>query len=256
MQFASLGSGSKGNATLVECDGTCIMVDCGFSVRETENRLARLGRSPGQVTAIMLTHEHSDHARGVAAFSRKYTIPLWTSPGTAKAAGLDDSPYINYLDIHQACTINSIEVQPVPVPHDAREPCQFIFSDGDWKVGLLTDTGSSTRFIEECYSGCHALLLEANHDTQMLQDGPYPPMLKQRVASNLGHLSNEQAAAILQNISTDRLRYLVASHISEKNNTEALAKYALSEAMSCEMDWVHVAEQDAGLDWCVLVHTI
>ena len=256
MQFSSLGSGSRGNATLIECDGTTILVDCGFSVKETEKRLARLKRNPEQLAAILVTHEHGDHARGVLALASKYGIPIWSSPGTAKAAQFDHYTEYHVLDIHQAVAIDSVQVTPVAVPHDAREPCQFIFSDGDWKLGLLTDTGSSTPHIEEQYSGCHALLLEANHDEQMLQDGPYPPSLKQRVAGRFGHLSNNQAASILQSIATDRLKYLFASHISEKNNTEALARYALSEALCCDMDWVRVAEQEQGFDWCVLRHEL
>lgn len=257
MQFASLGSGSRGNSTLIEADGTAILVDCGFSMRETERRLQRLSREIKQVNAILVTHEHGDHVRGVASLSKKYGIPVWSSRGTAKAAKLEQLIELeqwNCIDIHQEFEINSIQIQPVPVPHDAKEPCQFIFSDGDWRLGVLTDTGSITPYIEEQYSACDAFILEANHDEEMLANGSYPTSLKHRVGGNYGHLNNRQAKDLLSAIDVSRLQYLVASHISDKNNTVALARDKMSEALDTDASWIDVASQDEGLDWRVLMH--
>ena len=256
MQFSSLGSGSRGNSTLIEADGTALLIDCGFSVRETEKRLQRLSRELTQVTAILVTHEHGDHVRGVASLAKKYNIPVWSSRGTAKAAKLDELIQWRCIDIHQQFEIDSICIQPVPVPHDAKEPCQFVFTDGDWRIGVLTDTGSITPYIEEQYSGCDAFILEANHDEAMLANGSYPPSLKHRVGGDYGHLNNGQAKNLLTRVDISRLQYLVASHISEKNNTVALARNTMSEALDTDASWIQVASQDEGLDWQVLKHSL
>lgn len=259
MQFASLGSGSRGNCTLVETDGTTILVDCGFSMRETERRLQRLSREMRQISAILVTHEHGDHVRGVASLSKKYNIPVWSSRGTAKGAKLEelnDLGLWNCIDIHRNFEINSVQVQPIPVPHDAKEPCQFIFNDGDWRLGILTDTGSITPYIEEQYSACDAFILEANHDEDMLAQGSYPQSLKSRVGGNYGHLNNGQAKDLLNAIDISKLQYLVASHISDKNNTVALARDKMSEALDVDASWIDVASQDEGLDWRVLKHVL
>lgn len=226
-------------------------------MRETERRLQRLSREINQVSAILVTHEHGDHVRGVASLSKKYQIPVWSSRGTAKAAKLeqlDERGLWNCIDIHQEFEIESLQIQPIPVPHDAKEPCQFVFSDGDWRVGVLTDTGSITPYIEEQYSGCDAFILEANHDEEMLANGSYPPSLKHRVGGNYGHLNNGQAKDLLNAIDISKLQYLVASHISDKNNTVALARDKMSEALDADASWIDVACQDEGLDWRVLNH--
>ncbi len=255
MQFASLGSGSRGNSTLIEADGSAILIDCGFSMRETERRLQRLSREMQQITAILVTHEHGDHVRGVASLAKKYDIPVWSSRGTAKAAKLEELTLWNCIDIHQNFEIDSIQIQPIPVPHDAKEPCQFIFSDGDWRIGILTDTGSITPYIEQQYSACDAFILEANHDEDMLANGSYPSSLKHRVGGNFGHLNNSQARDLLSAIDISKLQYLVASHISDKNNTVALARDKMSEALDVDASWIDVASQDEGLDWRVLKHS-
>ena len=252
MQFASLGSGSRGNSTIIETDGTAVLVDCGFSMRETEKRLQRLTRDIQQISAILVTHEHGDHVRGVASLSKKYGIPVWSSRGTAKASKLDELDKLGLwhcIDIHQHFEIEALQIQPVPVPHDAKEPCQFIFSDGDWRLGVLTDTGSITPYIEEQYSACDAFILEANHDQEMLAKGSYPNSLKHRVAGNFGHLNNSQARDLLAAIDISKLQFLVASHISDKNNTVALARDKMSEALDADASWIDVASQDEGLDW-------
>lgn len=251
MRFALLGSGSKGNATLVEQGRTRLLIDCGFSLKELERRMSRLGVEVSSLSAVLVTHEHNDHIAGVGALARKYGKPVWLSAGTARNAGkrLGLIPQRQQLNCHNDFSVGELQVTPFPVPHDAREPCQFVFSDGDKRLGLLTDTGRSTQHIEQQLSGCDALILESNHDNEMLRNGPYPPRLQARVGGELGHLSNDQAAAILQRIDCTSLQHLVAAHLSEKNNLPALASSALSSALGCEPEWIALADQGQGLDW-------
>ena len=249
MRFASLGSGSRGNGTLVEVDGTCLLIDCGFSVKETDRRLARLGVSAAAIDAVLVTHEHGDHINGVGALARKYGLPVWATGGTLSADRLGERVATQRICSHTAFSVGNIEIQPFPVPHDAREPSQFVFSDGDKRLGLLTDVGSYTPHLEACLSGCAALILECNHDRQLLQQGDYPPSLKQRVGGDHGHLSNAQAAEILARLETGKLTQLVAAHLSEKHNTPPLARQALAAALGCEAEWIAIADQDQGLAW-------
>lgn len=249
MRFASLGSGSRGNATLIQTGGTCVLLDCGFSVREAEVRLARLGLSAGDVSAVLVTHEHSDHIHGVGALARKYRLPVWISAGTRAADRLGAVMDVVEFGSHEPFAIDALAVTPFPVPHDAREPCQFVFGDGARRLGVLTDTGSRTAHIEALLSGCDALLLECNHEKRLLDNGVYPPALKARVGGDLGHLSNAQAHALLAALDTTRLKHIVAAHLSEKHNTPDLARAALASALGCEPEWIGVAQQDAGLEW-------
>lgn len=259
MRFASLGSGSRGNGTLIEQGDTCLLVDCGFSAREAERRLARLGKSAHDLTAVLVTHEHGDHINGVGPLARKYGLPVWATSGTlfadrqaAKAKMADrlgEGVEMNAICSHSVFSIGDIEVQPFPVPHDAREPCQFVFGNGDKRLGLLTDVGSYTPHIEEQLSACDALILECNHDRTLLENGEYPPSLKQRVGGDHGHLSNAQAADILGRLDTSKLTCIVAAHLSEKHNTPFMAQQALAEVLGCEQEWISIACQQAGLDW-------
>lgn len=249
MRFASLGSGSRGNATLVEAGRTCVMVDCGFSIAETRRRLARLDKTPQDIHAILVTHEHSDHIAGVAAFARRFAIPVWMTAGTSVVHADTDVPCLDWFSGHEDFTLDDLHVTPFTVPHDAREPCQFVFSDGAVRLGVLTDTGSITGHIRQVLDGCEALLLECNHDTDMLACGPYPPMLKRRVGGRLGHLSNAQAAQLLAEIDTSALRHLVAAHLSDKNNRADLVRSALAGALGCAAEWIGIADQVEGLEW-------
>ena len=249
LEFASLGSGSKGNATLISVANTCIMVDCGFSMREIVNRLNQYGKQPEQLSAILLTHEHGDHIRGAGALSRKYGIPIWSTRGTAQADALGELGRQYFINAEEQFTIGDINIQAYPVPHDAREPCQFVFSNGEHRLGLLTDVGKSTPHIIEQLAACDALLLECNHDSEMLLQGNYPLSLKQRVSGDLGHLSNDQAADILAQLDTSKLKYIAAMHLSEKNNQTELARQALSQVLGWEDSWINIADQELGLAW-------
>ncbi|WP_428609894.1 MBL fold metallo-hydrolase [Sedimenticola sp.] len=219
MRFASLGSGSQGNATLIESGSTRLLLDCGFAAREAERRLARLGVSPDSLSAILVTHEHQDHIKGVGPLARRYALPVWISHGTFRQNRCGELPDAQLIHSHQPpFQIGSITIQPYPVPHDSREPVQYVFSNDDVRLGILTDAGCITPHIQQVLSGCHALLLEFNHDPQMLAEGPYPPALQRRVGGRLGHLNNDQAASLLAELEHTQLKHLVVAHVSEKNN--------------------------------------
>lgn len=249
MEFAVLGSGSGGNSSLFRHNGTCVMVDNGFSVNETVKRLARLRVEPEAVTAILVTHEHGDHISGVARFAAKFGIPVWMTAGAHQFAQYKGLPDAGILVLEEPLVIGDLEVLPVHVPHDSREPAQFVFSDGARRVGILTDLGCITPHVMECYSGLDALMLEANHDAEMLANGPYHHRLKRRVAGSYGHLSNAQAAELLAAVDTSRLQHIAAAHLSEHNNTPQLAIAALAAALGCEERWIQIAHQQRGLDW-------
>jgi len=251
VRFASLGSGSEGNGLVVESGGTRILIDCGFGVRDTRKRLARLGLAPSSLDAILVTHEHADHIGGVPGFAAKYDIPVWATFGTLAVVSerFEGMERIYGFDSHERFAIGALEIQPVTVPHDAREPVQYVIGDGAHRVGVLTDIGMSTAHVESCLSGCDALVLECNHDLSMLARGDYPFSLKQRIASRFGHLHNEAAAEILGRIDTSRLVHIIAAHLSRENNTPELASLALATALNCQPAWVGVASQFTGFDW-------
>ncbi|MBL4762614.1 MAG: MBL fold metallo-hydrolase [Gammaproteobacteria bacterium] len=254
MQFASLGSGSKGNSSLVRRLDTLLMIDCGYSLKQTLLRLASLLVEPADIQAIVVTHEHSDHISGVARLSKKYQIPVWMSHGTYRAcqgAKFDtDFFQIHCFHPEEVIRIGAINIAPFAVPHDAREPCQLVLHAAGKQLGILTDTGSITPHIIASLSDCDALMLECNYDAAMLANGPYPEALKQRVGGRLGHLSNQQAADLLAQIQSDRLKTVVLSHISEKNNTAEKARLAIEAVMGQQQ--LHVADQLKGFDWIAI----
>lgn len=253
-RFASLGSGSQGNCLVFEAGATRVLMDCGFRVRDAEARLARLGLAPAGVGGIVVTHEHSDHAGGVFALAKRHRIPVWISRGTLAAlqdgdAAIADGATLTLIDGHSAFAVGDVLVQPYTVPHDAREPVQFVFSDGARRLGVLTDTGCSTPHIVATLSGCDALVLETNHDLGLLMGGEYPSWLKARVSGRFGHLDNLASAALLAELDRTRLRHLIAAHLSLKNNRPELARDALVGVMGCEPGWVELATQGQGFGW-------
>lgn len=254
MRFASLGSGSEGNGLVVEAGTTRVLIDCGFGVRDTCARLARLGVEPESISAILVTHEHNDHAGGVPAFAGKFGIPVWLTFGTIYELGdrFDGVAQIKGFDSHDAFRIGDLEIRPFPVPHDAREPVQFVVGDGAFRLGVLTDIGGTTPFVQASLTGCDALVLECNHDRAMLATSDYPPSLKNRIAGRFGHLHNEAAAELLAALDTSRLQHIVAAHLSKQNNTPERARAALAGVLRCAEDWIGIADQDAGFDWRAL----
>jgi phosphoribosyl 1,2-cyclic phosphodiesterase len=255
MRFASLGSGSRGNALVVEAEErgttTRVLLDCGFGPRELALRLARLELAPDDLDAILVTHEHSDHSAGVYKCARRHHLEVFLTHGTQAAMPRDrgEAPVMRIIDSHAAFAIGSLDILPFPVPHDAREPVQFVFCDRRHRLGVLTDTGGATPHIVAMLDACDALVLECNHDSEMLSRGAYPWHLKQRIAGRFGHLDNQAAAGLLAALDRSRLQHLVAAHLSEQNNTPQLARKALAGAAGCAEDWIMIASQDEGSPW-------
>lgn len=252
LRFASLGSGSRGNATLINWGDQYLLLDCGFSAREAEQRLARFGLAASDLAAILVTHEHADHIKGVAPLARRHQLPVYMTPGTFHSRDLGELPRLNLIEGYAPFALNGLQVTPVAVPHDAREPVQFIFEFAGRRLGILTDLGSITPQVEASYQALDAMVLEANHDPAMLAYGPYPASLKQRVGGLWGHLSNQQAAGFLQRLDCARLQHLVVAHISQQNNSLELTQAALTPA-TMAVKQITYACQNQGFDWLSVV---
>lgn len=251
LRFCCLGSGSEGNATVVEAgDGlrvTRVLLDNGFNGRQLQLRLARAGLTVDELDAIVLTHEHSDHVGGVHALLRRAPLPVLCSAGTAHAASL--AARFTEVVAGEIVAIGALRLVPFAVGHDAAEPLQYVFSDGDRRLGVLTDVGSPGEDVFKALAGMHALLLECNHDVEMLRASSYPPFLKARILGALGHLSNAQAAELLQRLDRHCLQVVAAAHLSRRNNEARLAQAALAAVLGCAEDEILVADQDGGLPW-------
>ncbi len=253
MRFASLASGSRGNCLVAEAGVTRVLVDCGLSPRETERRLARLGLAPAELSAILVTHEHDDHVGHAYPFAARHALPVYLTHGTRRAqedaGAAADGVELRLIEGRAPFAVGDVRVEPFTVPHDAREPVQFVLGDGARRLGVLTDLGTSTAHVETVLSGCDALVLETNHDLDLLWGGDYPKWLKERIGGPFGHLDNAAAGRLLAALERSRLKHVVAAHLSQQNNTAALARAALAQALGCEADWVGVATQDEGFGW-------
>jgi len=257
LKFASLGSGSEGNALLISAASgmtrTTVMLDCGFTIRETEHRLHRVGMAASDLTGIVVTHEHQDHVGGVFKFARRHKIPVWLSFGTYQAARRDcDGVTLHFCRDGDHLAIGDLELIPYTVPHDAREPLQYVASDGHRKLGVLTDAGQPTPHLIRALGGCDALMLECNHDRHMLANSNYPPSLRQRIGGPYGHLSNDASAEILAALDKSRLMTVVGAHLSQQNNTADLARQALCGVAGMDSIEVRIACQETGFDWVEL----
>jgi phosphoribosyl 1,2-cyclic phosphodiesterase len=257
LRFRSLGSGSSGNCTLVEATDathtTRLLVDCGLGVRDLDARLARAGLQVTQIDAIFITHEHSDHIGCAASLVKRHAIPIWMSRGTYRGIGMPEfGSHLQFAQDMDAIACGALQINPFTVPHDAKEPLQLTISDGALKLGILTDLGHSTPHVLEQLQGCDALLLETNHDLDMLGSGPYPAMLKKRVGGDWGHLNNTDSGAIAAAVQHSGLKHLVAAHLSLQNNTPALARAALAAGVGCGVDDILVADAKSGTDWLSL----
>ncbi len=229
-----LGSGSRGNATLVEFGERRVLVDAGLSARDLERRLRAVGIEPGSIAAILLSHEHHDHARGAERFSVRHRVPVACSRSTLAAMNLSHVHLAGFVPLETGTprVIDGVEIVPFAVPHDAADPVGFVVGGEGVRVGIATDLGQATTLVRERLRGCHILVVEANHDEHMLLDGPYPWHLKQRVGGSLGHLSNAESAEMLRDAVDDRCQAVVLAHLSEKNNTPALARAAAARALA------------------------
>jgi phosphoribosyl 1,2-cyclic phosphodiesterase len=254
LRFASLGSGSEGNALLVSAGSgntrSTVMLDCGFGLRECERRLERLGVAPGELSGIIVTHEHQDHVGGVFRFARRHRVPVWLSHGTWQAVQRDTSNVdVRHCRDGDVLAIGDLEIRPYTVPHDAREPIQYVIGDGRVSLGVLTDAGQATPHLVQMLGGCDALVLECTHDEKMLKDSAYPASLKWRIGGPFGHLSNRATGEILAALDQSRLGRIVGAHLSKQNNTPELARSALVGSLADSGTEVMIACQEEGFGW-------
>lgn len=254
LRFKSLGSGSSGNATVVQARGstsvTHLLVDCGLGIRHLDKRLGQAGMLAEQIDAIFITHEHGDHIGCARQLALRERIPVWMSHGTYAAIGQPDfDGLLRIACDSQPFEVGALQVRPFTVPHDAREPLQLTCTDGNARLGILTDLGHATSHVLDHLAGCGSLLLECNHDPGLLAASAYPPFLKRRVGGAYGHLANAAAADIARAVHASGLKQVVAAHLSEQNNRPDLARRALAEALGCSEADVHVADQPTGSGW-------
>lgn len=232
MQFSCLSSGSKANCTFVKSGTSAVLVDVGLSTRQVEVRLQAIGARPQDIGAILITHEHSDHIAGVESFSRKHRIPVFANSGAAPY--VKKAYHVEVFDSSQQFSVDGFEVLPVPIQHDATEPVGFIFDDREFRLGVITDLGRITPIIRQSTHSLNAIVLESNHDQELLQVCSYPWHLKQRISSTHGHLSNDSAASFLASIANEQLSHIVLGHLSENSNTP---RHALNTAAAHLKDW-------------------
>jgi phosphoribosyl 1,2-cyclic phosphodiesterase len=254
LRFCSLGSGSSGNATLIEASSgittSRVLVDCGFTQRELKLRLERAGLTVDGIDAIFVTHEHGDHIGCTVALAKRHRIPIWMSRGTWRAAGQPDlGDMLHFARDGDCIALGDVQLMPYTVPHDAQEPLQACFSDGALRLGVLTDAGCITDHLVAMLKGCDALLLECNHDREMLEKSRYPWSLKQRIGGRLGHLANDTAGEILAACMHAGLRHVVAAHLSRENNRPELALTALAHAVGADACDMRAAGPQWGFDW-------
>lgn len=262
LRYASLGSGSSGNALVIEArcgdSTTRLLLDCGFSVRETTRRLERLGLTGQDIHAVLVTHEHDDHIGGVARFARRFGCPLYMSRGTYLSVLKHNTHSCDGLDVRfcadeQVFMVGDLSVLPYTVPHDAREPLQFTFSLNGLRLGVLTDVGHITPRVLNALSGCHGLVLEYNYDAQMMEQSKYPYSLKQRIVGEYGHLDNLMSQELLLALVHDDLHHVHAAHISQNNNQKELVQSLLEKALQPLSIPFALACQDEGFDWFEVV---
>lgn len=253
IRVAALGSGSSGNSLLVQSGGTTVLVDCGFTMKETIARLYQLGLSPSQLDAILVTHEHGDHLKGVGPLSRKFALPVWSTHGTYHRARDNRFSSVRLFHAHEPFHIGELHIDPFPTPHDAAEPCQFVFTAADVRFANVTDLGACTPHVREKLEGVNALVIECNYDSEMLRKGPYPPSLQSRIRSDYGHLGNDQAGALLRELDHPHLQYILLGHLSEQNNADAVAMATICEHVQDRHERISVLAQHCCSQWFEVV---
>ena len=237
-----LASGSAGNATVIESGGSCVLVDCGISFRQLSSRMRKVGLAPAQIQAVVLTHEHDDHVKGLEAFLRRHRVPVLATAGTVGALGVPPRE-VERITAWREVPLGNVAVVPVPTSHDAREPVGFVIDAAGRRIGVVTDTGILTDALLEGLRGCQILLLECNHDPDLLRYGPYPWPLKQRIASRTGHLSNEGARAGVEQLIHSGLEVVVAMHLSQTNNRPDLVERELAGVLGGSHTRVELSSQ-------------
>jgi len=253
MEFCSLGSGSSGNSFIVKNNQTILMIDCGFGLKETIDRLEKYQINPSEINAILLTHEHEDHIKGAFSLANKFQIPIYLSYGTHQMSHkkINDGYKIKFelIKNFDSFMIDDISVSPMPVPHDAREPLQYRFDCMDKSIAIMTDLGKITKHVVQKLLRINLLVLEFNHDDEMLSDSDYPDSLKKRINGQYGHLENKESLKLLSSISHPELSWVIAAHLSEKNNKIDLVKQMIFEIVDKYSSNVGVIDQDLGLEW-------
>ncbi|MEW6670411.1 MAG: MBL fold metallo-hydrolase [Thermodesulfobacteriota bacterium] len=244
-----LASGSKGNAVYISNGETSILLDAGLSGIEIERRLKSRGLSPQSLDAIIVSHEHNDHVQGVGILSRRFGLPVYMNRQTGRAAVplVGDIKDQQFFECGSAFRIKTLTIQPFSVSHDARDPAGFTVQQNGTKIGIATDLGIATAMVKEHLKNCHLMIIEANHDPDMLLQGPYPWPLKQRIKSRSGHLSNSETRHLLQELKHDGLEHVILAHLSEINNTPQKALSEVGLAFSnCRARLTVAAQDDCG----------
>ena len=254
MEFCILGSGSRGNATLVRHGSDCVLIDCGFPLAQLKRRLHLAAVCVEQLTAVLITHEHGDHCGGLAALCAHTEADVYATGGTWRAMALNTRTWqqrVHVIAGDTAFALGSMQVMPVTVPHDAREPVQFRLDamDVDLSVGVLTDLGHITPHVRQQFANCHGLILEFNYEPELLRASDYPPALQDRIAGPQGHLANAEAAELLAALPPGRLQHLVAAHLSQQNNRPQHVQQLLGELLHDRQVACHIAAQDECGDW-------
>jgi phosphoribosyl 1,2-cyclic phosphodiesterase len=265
VRLTVLASGSRGNAAVVANSSTRILVDAGLSCKETLKRMAQAGEDPGSISAILITHEHSDHVSGLAVLARKLKVPVYMTGATHQAwrrwsrkVQYKDEPEraklerLEHFEAGRNFQIGSIGVSPFTISHDAVDPCGFVFTIEGVRVGFVTDIGQMTRNVADRLKACDGLLIESNHDTEMLRNGPYPWSVKQRVMSRVGHLSNEALAKFFADDYDGGAAFIVLAHLSENNNHPEVARRTADAVLEkrrnlLHANVLHLAPQDEPL---------
>jgi phosphoribosyl 1,2-cyclic phosphodiesterase len=257
LRFASLASGSSGNCMVVQArdmaGANAVLIDCGLNLRDTERRLARAALQPADISGILVTHEHGDHAGCVFDFAAAHNVLVFLTFGTLRALQAEgkvhDGIRTQVIRGEEKFAVGAMEVAPFTVPHDAAEPVQYVISDGASRLGVITDIGVSTRHVEQTLSGLDALVLECNYDRDLLWAGGYPRWLKERIAGPFGHLDNQESARLLGRLDRSRLKHVIGAHLSQQNNQPDIVRRTLAATLNCEESWIGVATQDNGFDW-------
>ncbi len=260
IRFTSLGSGSEGNALLIEAGGphgTRLMIDCGLPVRQALARIEARGVDPRGLDAILVTHEHGDHIGGVMALARKTGATVCLTRGThaalhTRSAEACNGVTLRLIDSHEPFELGCVEIRPFPVPHDAREPVQYVVACGAISLGVLTDLGMLTPHVERSLQDCDGLVLEFNHDPDLLAQSTYPHSLKLRISGRYGHLCNRDAASFLAGLNLDRLQHIVAAHLSQSNNSPEHVLAAVREVLGEVPEAFYLATQADGFDWLTI----
>jgi phosphoribosyl 1,2-cyclic phosphodiesterase len=253
MKFCSLGSGSSGNSYLVAKNNTNILVDAGFSITELESRMSQRDTKPSEITALFLTHEHDDHSKGVFAFAEKHNKPIYLTYGTFKMCQKrikkSYNLSLNIISPLDIVALNDFIIYVIPVPHDAREPVQFKFESEKKTLAIITDLGFGNKELINSIQRINALILESNHDENLLYKSRYPKNLKDRIRGKYGHLSNEDSLEILNKLNLDHLKWLGAAHLSKENNSPELVKDSWKKIFGNK---INIIDPDFGIPWVTI----